>query len=122
MLPMDASFEKRPFEEIFIQPSAGDGGGALGAALWAYNTLLGNPRQFVLEHAFWGKSYSDSEVKAFLEEQGIRYERLDEDRLLDRTVEALQGGEVIGWYQDGSSGGRAPWGIDRSLRILVGQT
>jgi len=94
-----------PFDEIFIQPSAGDGGGALGAALWAYNTLLGKPRQFILEHAFWGKSYSDSEVKAFLEEEGIRYERLEEDRLIDRTVDALQGGEVIGWYQ-----GRFEWG------------
>ena len=94
-----------PFEDLFIQPSAGDGGGALGAALWAYNTLLGQPRRFVLEHAFWGQSYSDSEVESFLRSEGIRYERLEEDRLLDRTVEGLQAGEVIGWYQD-----RFEWG------------
>lgn len=94
-----------PFEDLFIQPSAGDGGGALGAALWAYNTLLGQPRRFVLEHAFWGQSYSDSEVESFLQSEGIRYERLEEDRLLDRTVEGLQAGEVIGWYQD-----RFEWG------------
>ncbi len=43
------------FEQIFIQPAAGDGGGALGAALWAYNTLLGKPRSFRMEHAYWGK-------------------------------------------------------------------
>ncbi len=94
-----------PFEDVFIQPSAGDGGGALGAALWAYNTLLGNPRRFVLQHAFWGQSYSDSEVRSFLEDEGIRYERLEEDRLLDRTADALQAGEVIGWFQD-----RFEWG------------
>jgi carbamoyltransferase len=94
-----------PFEDVFIQPSAGDGGGAVGAALWAYNTLLGNPRCFVLEHAFWGQSYSDSEVESFLKSEGIRYERLAEDRLLDQTVEALEAGEVIGWYQD-----RFEWG------------
>jgi len=94
-----------PFEELFIQPSAGDGGGALGAALWAYNSLLGKPRRFVLEHAFWGQSYTDAEVRSFLESEGIRYQRLEEDRLIDRTVEALQAGEVIGWYQD-----RFEWG------------
>ena len=44
-----------PFEDIFIQPAAGDGGGALGAALWADNMLLGNPRRFRMDHAYWGK-------------------------------------------------------------------
>ena len=44
-----------PFEELFIQPAAGDGGGALGAALWAYHTLLGKPRNFVMKHAYWGR-------------------------------------------------------------------
>ena len=56
-----------PFEELFIQPSAGDGGGALGAALYAYHGLLGQPRTSVMEHAYWGKEYSDSEIKQFLD-------------------------------------------------------
>ncbi len=47
------------FDELFIQPAAGDGGGALGAALWADNMLLGNPRHFRMDHAYWGKAYSD---------------------------------------------------------------
>jgi len=42
------------FENMYVQPAAGDGGGALGAALWAYNTLLGKPRNFQMDHAFWG--------------------------------------------------------------------
>ena len=49
-----------PFEDVYIQPAAGDSGGALGAALYAYHVLLGKPRKFVMEHAYWGQAYSDS--------------------------------------------------------------
>ena len=47
-----------PFEELYIQPAAGDGGGALGAALWVHSTLLGKPRNFTMQHAYWGRSNS----------------------------------------------------------------
>jgi len=95
-----------PFEDIFIQPAAGDGGGALGAALWADNMLLGNPRRFRMDHAYWGKGYSDAEVQKFLQENSIPYERLeDDDKLLDLAVDRLQQGNVIGWFQ-----GRFEWG------------
>jgi carbamoyltransferase len=94
------------FEELFVQPSAGDGGGALGAALWADNMLLGNPRRFRMDHAYWGKAYTDGEVSAFLEENHIPYQHIeDDDRLLDITVDRLQNGKVIGWFQD-----RFEWG------------
>ncbi len=53
------------FEELFIQPAAGDGGGALGAALWADNMLLGNPRRFRMDHAYWGKAYSRPRFRTF---------------------------------------------------------
>ena len=95
-----------PFEDIFIQPAAGDGGGALGAALWADNMLLGNKRRFRMDHAYWGKGYSDAEVQQFLKGNGIPYERVDDDdKLLDLAVERLQQGNVIGWFQ-----GRFEWG------------
>jgi len=94
------------FEELFIQPSAGDGGGALGAALWADNVLLGNPRRFRMEHAYWGKSYPPSEIRGFLDENRITYQHIEnEDRLLDLVVDRLQKGKVIGWFQD-----RFEWG------------
>jgi len=93
------------FDEIFIQPSAGDGGGALGAALWAHSAALGEPRRFVLEHAFWGQRFSEAEVREFLDKEGIRYQALSEDRVLDRTVDSLLAGEVVGWFQD-----RFEWG------------
>jgi len=95
-----------PFEELFIQPAAGDGGGALGAALWADNMLLGNPRRYCMDHAYWGKDYTPAEIQSFLDQNHIPYQRIDDyDRLLDQTVDRLQSGKVIGWFQ-----GRFEWG------------
>ncbi len=95
-----------PFEDIYIQPAAGDGGGALGAALWAYHTLLGKPRSFRMDHAYWGRGYSPQEISGFLEENQIRHCRFENEAgLLDVVVERLQQGKVIGWFQD-----RFEWG------------
>ncbi len=95
-----------PFEELYIQPAAGDGGGALGAALWAHNTLLGKPRKFVMEHAYWGQSYSSSDVSDFLRQNNIPFRELDDDeQLLDTVVGQLTQGKVLGWFQ-----GRFEWG------------
>jgi carbamoyltransferase len=93
------------FEELYVHPAAGDAGGAVGAALYAYHSLLGKPRGFVMEHAFWGQEYAEREIVEFLDGEGIPYERLDDDRVLGRTVEALMAGQVIGWFQ-----GRFEWG------------
>ena len=94
------------FEELYIQPAAGDGGGALGAALWAYNSLLGKPRTFVMDQAYWGQSYSPAETSAFLREKSISYTLVEnEDKLLDQVVQRLIEGKVIGWFQ-----GRFEWG------------
>jgi carbamoyltransferase len=98
------------FEEIFVQPAAGDAGGALGAALWAYNSLLGKPRTFCMDHAYWGQEYSESEIGAFLAEENISHRRVvDTDELLDQVVARLTQGKVVGWFQ-----GKFEWG-PRSL-------
>ncbi|MBI1748023.1 MAG: carbamoyltransferase [Acidobacteria bacterium] len=94
-----------PFEELYIQPAAGDGGGAVGAAFYAYHSILGNKRSFVMQHAYWGKEYSEDEIKSFLNQNNIKYRYLDEDRLIDTVVDRLTSGKVIGWYQ-----GRFEWG------------
>jgi carbamoyltransferase len=95
-----------PFEELFVQPSAGDGGGALGAALWVYHSLLGNPRQFVMEHAYWGRSYTEAEISDFLRAEGFVFRQFeDESTLLDQVVDRLLHGKVVGWFQ-----GRFEWG------------
>lgn len=98
--------KETPFEELFVQPAAGDGGGALGAALWAYNTLLGKPRSFTMWHAYWGRSNSNTEIGDFLRRNAIPFRHFDDDNeLLDHVVERLMQGKVIGWSQ-----GRFEWG------------
>ncbi|TMQ49743.1 MAG: hypothetical protein E6K72_12120 [Candidatus Eisenbacteria bacterium] len=95
-----------PFKELYVQPAAGDGGGAVGAALYANHQLLGQPRRFVMEHAYWGKSYSQGESVDWLRAQNIAHDVVDsEDKMLDRVVESLTRGEVVGWHQ-----GRFEWG------------
>ena len=93
------------FDDLYVHPAAGDAGGAVGAAFYAYHAVLGKPRSFVMEHASWGKAYDAGEVERFLDESGIRAERLPEDQLLDRVVEAIGHGAVVGWHQ-----GRFEWG------------
>jgi carbamoyltransferase len=95
-----------PFEELYVQPAAGDSGGALGAALWAQHAVLGRPRVFVMEHTSWGQEYERPEVEARLEADGVAYTAFDdEDRLLDHVVDRLAEGRVVGWSQ-----GRFEWG------------
>lgn len=95
-----------PFDEIYIQPAAGDGGGAVGAALYGYHALLGQPRKFVMEHAYWGEEHSPSDAEEFLRENNIPYERIEDDeKLIARVVDGLTKGKVIGWHQ-----GRFEWG------------
>jgi carbamoyltransferase len=96
-----------PFEEIYIQPAAGDDGGALGAALWAYHMVLGKPRNWVMPNAYWGQEYSDAQNKAFLDQKGVKYTRYDdnEDAMIDMLAEKLTQEKVVGFFQ-----GRFEWG------------
>lgn len=95
-----------PFERVYIQPNAGDAGGALGAALYAWHVLLGKPRHFVMEHAYYGEAFHNGSVEALLRARGLPFEKFDrEDSLADRTVEALLKGQVVGLFQ-----GRFEWG------------
>jgi carbamoyltransferase len=98
--------KETPFEQLFVQPAAGDGGGALGAALWAYNCLFGKPRNFTMQHAYWGRSDSDAEIGDFLRQNEIPFRCFEnDDELLDGVVERLIQGKVVGWSQ-----GRFEWG------------
>ena len=98
-----------PFDEIFIQPAAGDDGGALGAALWVYHEVLGKPRvRDNFTHSYWGKAYSDAECKAFLDEYDIPHESYDDDpdKLVDVIVDEMVNRQsVVGLHQ-----GRFEWG------------
>ncbi len=98
--------QETPFDEIYIQPASGDDGGSLGAALWAYHSVLNQPRKMVMKDAYWGEEYSEGEIRDFLESKGIRYEYFSDDgKLLDQVADSLANGKVIGWFQ-----GRFEWG------------
>ena len=95
-----------PFKNIYIQPAAGDSGGALGAALFVEHVLLNKPRQFVQEHCFWGAEYDDDEIEKAVAASGFNFEtEYDEARLTERTVDDILAGKVISWFQ-----GRFEWG------------
>lgn len=95
-----------PFEEVWIQPAAGDSGGALGAALYVYHVLLGKQRNFVMEHAYWGKSYSPDQIRLAIEASGRKYSFVeDPECVADLMVKDMLDGKVIGLFQD-----RFEWG------------
>jgi len=95
-----------PFEELYVQPSAGDGGGAIGAALYAWHTALGNKDRFVMDHAYWGKSYGAGDIRTAIASAGFKGDYIDDQsKLIDATVDRLTNGKVIGWFQ-----GRFEWG------------
>jgi len=93
-------------DELFIQPAAGDGGASLGAALWAWHTVLGRPRGTPLRHVSWGRAVPTREIQTELEVTGASGVALkSQEELLDRATEDLLAGKVIGWSQ-----GRFEWG------------
>jgi carbamoyltransferase len=95
-----------PFEDVFIQPAAGDAGGALGAALYVYHVLLGQPRKFVMEHAYWGQKFNPDEIRSAIEATGRSYEIVeDTDQMAEQMVEDMLNGKVISLFQ-----GRFEWG------------
>ncbi|MBF0527666.1 MAG: carbamoyltransferase [Deltaproteobacteria bacterium] len=93
-----------PFENMWIQPAAGDAGGALGAALFAWHQYLDQPRSSDGEGdrqhgSYLGPEYSDDEIQTFLESDGIPYLRLTPTELPQRMAELLAEEKVIGWFQ-----------------------
>jgi carbamoyltransferase len=87
------------FEDVYVQPAAGDSGTAVGAAFHVWHEELGGPRGFVMEHACWGPEYSEAELGAALSRAGVEGERLDDEALFAAVAERLAAGDVVGWFQ-----------------------
>ncbi|MBK7642010.1 MAG: carbamoyltransferase [Planctomycetes bacterium] len=89
-----------PFEELYIMPAPGDDGGSVGAAYWAYNHLLGQPRGPALDHAYLGSEHSDADIEAFLKKNDIAYEHIaDDEKFFDFVAQQLADGMVCGWFR-----------------------
>ena len=92
-----------PFKDIWIQPAAGDAGGAVGAALALWHDYLGNSRSVngddAMSGTYLGPQFSADEIKADFDRIGARYTRLDDDELMPKLAEILDSENVVGWFQ-----------------------
>ena len=101
-----------PFENIFIPPSPGDAGSALGAALYGYYSIQNKQRSIekdnsikVSNEVFIGPEYSNEDIENFLNEKGISFEKYERQQLLEKVAKLISEQNVVGWYQ-----GRMEWG------------
>ena len=92
-----------PFDDLWIQPAAGDAGGALGAALMAWYGYLDNPRQAeprgTARGSYFGPEFTDDQITAILDRHGAKYERVERDVLPDRLASIIADEKVIGLFQ-----------------------
>jgi carbamoyltransferase len=103
-------FDATGFEQVYVHPAAGDAGLAVGAAYYVWHQILGKPRAFVMDHAYWGPGYTRDEIRSAIDTNGVtqngwRVEELAEDNLMQRTAAIVADGKILGWFQ-----GRAEWG------------
>ena len=103
-------FQSTPFEQVYVQPAAGDAGLAIGAAYYVWNQKLGKPRSFVMDHAYWGPGFSAEEIRAaiassVLVRAGYSAAELATEELTRRAAGIIAEGKILGWFQ-----GRAEWG------------
>jgi carbamoyltransferase len=103
-------FDQTPFEQIFVQPAAGDAGLAVGAAYFVHHQILGRPRSFVMDHAYWGPDYTQEQMRSavdasHLRSEGMEISELSEDMITKEAAKEIAAGKILGWFQ-----GRAEWG------------
>lgn len=103
-------FDRTGFEKVYVHPAAGDAGLSVGAAFYVWHQILGKPRTFVMDHAYWGPGYSTEQIRTAVDSNGLtkngcRIEELAEDALMQRTASIIADGKILGWFQ-----GRAEWG------------
>jgi carbamoyltransferase len=121
-----------PFENVWIQPAAGDAGGALGAALSVWYQYLGNKRDVSvmrgahsdgMKGAYLGPSFSNEEIRQFLDTTGASYRRVERSELANHVARLLADEKVVGWFQGSMEfgpralGGRSILGDPRSPRM-----
>jgi carbamoyltransferase len=117
-----------PFKRLWVQPAAGDAGGALGVALTIHHKVLGNERPAprhgdAMAGSYLGPAFGDEEIEAFLRSVGAVYEKLSTEAMIDRTARLLADEKVVGWLQGRMEfgpralGGRSILGDPRSAKM-----
>ena len=93
------------FDDIFIQPAAGDAGTSLGVCYYIYHQVLKQPRVYAMWDAYTGPAFGNDQIEAAFKRAGLEYITLDEDALVGAAAEVVTQGDVLGWFQ-----GRMEWG------------
>jgi len=88
-----------PFSSLFIQPAAGDAGGAVGAALFVYSSILKKGRGKPWHHPYYGPAFSRAEIRDFLDREKVPYRELADDELIEETAKLLADGKLVAWFQ-----------------------
>ena len=91
--------EQTPMKNLFIQPAAGDAGGAVGAAAYVYYSKFSSKRKWVWNTCFLGPEYSNREIEVMLKRKRVKYHKLTKDKLLKRIAELLIDQNVVGLFQ-----------------------
>jgi len=104
--------EESPFEKVWVQPSADDGGACLGACFYYWNHILGNERTFEYKHDYWGDGFSNDEIKSALDDSLVPYERFD--NIAAVAAQAIADNKVICWFQGRMEAGQRALG-NRSI-------
>ena len=112
-------FDETPFEQIFVQPAAGDAGLAIGAAYFVHHQILGEPRSFVMENAYWGPGYSLEQMRSAVAASRLQSEGLEISELHEKVIAKEAAKEIAAerssvGFKGGPSGDRARWG-NRSI-------
>jgi carbamoyltransferase len=103
------------FDQVFVQPAAGNEGTSLGAAWWVWHQILNRQRARPMSNLYWGPAYSNQEIKQVLDNCKAQYRWCDsEDRTIEETLRLLQAGKIVAWYQGAAEFGPRALG-DRSL-------
>jgi carbamoyltransferase len=102
-------FDASPFERVYVQPAAGDAGLSVGAAFAVNHQVLGRPREFTMDHAYWGPQYSPAEMRKAVDlavaSGDAQVAEFDEAALVEATARHIAAGKIVGWFQ-----GAAEWG------------
>jgi carbamoyltransferase len=92
--------QQTPFQNVYVPVGAADNGTSIGAAFYVWNQILKQPRNFVLEHAYWGSEFSDAQCwQSIQNHPELQVQKLAQPDLLDTIANALCDGKVIGWFQ-----------------------
>ena len=91
--------DESPFENLFIQPAAGDAGAALGAAAYVMHSVLGVPRGAALTSCSLGPSVTEHAIEILLRNKRAKFEKLDREALVETTAQRLADGQIVGWFQ-----------------------